>query len=93
VRRFELVLCRNLAFTCFDSAPQRAALTRLARAVAPASALVLGAHETLTDHQPWLAPWSPGAEDPPPRQAGRTAARTQQVTCNAAAVLRGLRSR
>ncbi len=42
---FRLVLCRNLAFTYFDEAGQRAALDRIAACLAPGGALVLGKHE------------------------------------------------
>jgi chemotaxis protein methyltransferase CheR len=53
---FELVLCRNVAFTYFDEATQRAILERLA---AVATALAIGAHEQLpagqTEFEPWAA--------------------------------------
>jgi chemotaxis protein methyltransferase CheR len=42
---FDLVLCRNLAFTYFDLDGQRAAAARIAGALRPGGALVLGAHE------------------------------------------------
>lgn len=41
---FDLVLCRNLAFTYFDEATQRATLQRLARVT---TMLVIGGHERL----------------------------------------------
>lgn len=56
---FDLVLCRNLAFTYFDTTLQRDVLALLAHAVSPGGALVLGTHETLPDRDPWFAPWSP----------------------------------
>ncbi len=42
---FQLVFCRHLAFTYFDEAGQRAALDRIALALAPGGALVVGKHE------------------------------------------------
>jgi chemotaxis protein methyltransferase CheR len=48
-RAFDLVLCRNVAFTYFDAAGQREVATRLAAAMRPGAALVVGAHETLPD--------------------------------------------
>ncbi len=57
-RRFDLVLCRNLAFTYFDAALQRETAARLGRALYPGGALVLGRHEQLPaeacDFTPWL---------------------------------------
>jgi chemotaxis protein methyltransferase CheR len=44
---FDLVLCRNLAFTYFDDAVQRATLGRIASVTAPGGALVVGSHERL----------------------------------------------
>jgi chemotaxis protein methyltransferase CheR len=42
---FELVLCRNLAFTYFGPAGQRAAFDLFASALVPGGALVIGVHE------------------------------------------------
>jgi chemotaxis protein methyltransferase CheR len=53
---FDLVLCRNAAFTYLDADTQRAALDRLAEALVPGGALVLGLHETLPDTARF-APW------------------------------------
>jgi chemotaxis protein methyltransferase CheR len=53
---FDLVLCRNAAFTYFDDAPRRAVLTRLAGALRAGGALVIGLHETLPA-DPRYAPW------------------------------------
>jgi chemotaxis protein methyltransferase CheR len=50
---FDLVLCRNLVFTYFDEATQRAALERFAR-VTPL--LVTGAHEALPGGQRLFTP-------------------------------------
>jgi chemotaxis methyl-accepting protein methylase len=58
-RRFDLILCRNVAFTYFDTERQRAVLTRLRSAVRPGGALVLGLHEQLPEAS-GFAPW-PGA--------------------------------
>ena len=57
---FDLVMCRNLAFTYFDAAGQRDAATRLAGAVRPGGALVLGKHEALPAGVEGFEPWSPG---------------------------------
>jgi chemotaxis protein methyltransferase CheR len=66
---FDLVLCRNVAFTYFDEAMQRALLRRLAK-VTPT--LVIGAHEKLPAGQDEFAPWarcvlrrSPGSSGTP----------------------------
>ncbi len=44
---FELVLCRNLAFTYFDEVLQGRIAERFAGCVRPGGCLVLGSHETL----------------------------------------------
>jgi chemotaxis protein methyltransferase CheR len=54
---FDLVLCRNVAFTYFALEAQRALLGRLADAVRPGGALVVGLHETLPDPPAPFAPW------------------------------------
>jgi chemotaxis protein methyltransferase CheR len=56
---FDLVLCRNLAFTYFDTNAQRDFLGRVAERLRPGGALVLGRHERLPDDARF-APW-PGA--------------------------------
>jgi chemotaxis protein methyltransferase CheR len=56
---FDLVLCRNLAFTYFDDAGQRATLRRIASVTAPGGALVIGAHEELPTGQDAFEPWAP----------------------------------
>lgn len=57
--RFELVLCRNVAFTYFDAATQREVLAALAEHTASVGALVIGAHETLPSgphpFEAWIA--------------------------------------
>ena len=55
---FDLVLCRNLAFTYFDLDLQRAVGNSLAACLHPGGALVLGAHERLPPGVSGLAPWS-----------------------------------
>ena len=57
---FDLVLCRNLAFTYFDDTGQRETLARISDVLRSGGALVLGAHEALPDGAPGFAPW-PGA--------------------------------
>jgi chemotaxis protein methyltransferase CheR len=46
---FDLILCRNVAFTYFDRERQRATQRELARRLAPGGALLVGIHETLPD--------------------------------------------
>jgi chemotaxis protein methyltransferase CheR len=57
--RFDLVLCRNLAFTYFDEAGQRAFLDVLLGRLREGGALVVGSHEAPPSTAA-LAPW-PGA--------------------------------
>ena len=45
--RFDLILCRNLAFTYFDDELQRRIVRRLAGVLQPQAYLVIGIHETL----------------------------------------------
>jgi chemotaxis protein methyltransferase CheR len=56
---FDLVLCRNAAFTYLDADAQHAVLDRFAAALHPGGALVVGLHETLPDTGRFT-PW-PGA--------------------------------
>jgi chemotaxis protein methyltransferase CheR len=56
--RFDLVLCRNLAFTYFEDTLQRQVLARLTAALRPGGALVLGRHERLPEDASGLTPWS-----------------------------------
>ena len=46
---FDLVLCRNLAFTYFDDDGQEAALAAIRRALVPGGVLVVGIHERLPE--------------------------------------------
>ncbi len=46
---FDLILCRNLAFTYFDEAGQRRVARRLARRLRPGGVLVLSKHEALPE--------------------------------------------
>lgn len=46
-RRFDLILCRNLAFTYFDPGLQESVLSRLEHHLEPGGYLVIGAHEKL----------------------------------------------
>lgn len=55
---FDLVLCRNLAFTYFDLELQREVASRLAECLRPGGALVVGAHEALPEGLPTFLPWS-----------------------------------
>jgi chemotaxis protein methyltransferase CheR len=56
-RLFDLVLCRNVAFTYFEADRARDALERIATRLRPGGALVIGAHEDLPpdarDFEPW----------------------------------------
>jgi chemotaxis protein methyltransferase CheR len=53
---FDLVLCRNAAFTYFDEAAQRRFAARLAACMAPGGFLVVGRHETPPPAAPFV-PW------------------------------------
>ncbi len=55
---FDLVLCRNLAFTYFDTASQLTAATIIQRCLRPGGALVLGQHEQLPEQAPGFEVWS-----------------------------------
>ncbi len=59
--RFDLILCRNLAFTYFELSLQTAIAGRLAEKLVPGGLLLLGSHESLPQpvpglvaEQPWL---------------------------------------
>jgi chemotaxis protein methyltransferase CheR len=58
---FDLVLCRNLAFTYFDESGQRAVAAQLAGALRDGGALVLGRHETLPSSVDGFSSWSDAA--------------------------------
>ena len=55
--RFDLVLCRNMAFTYFAEPVQRTVLPRLMGALVGGGALVIGAHERLPEGAADVAPW------------------------------------
>ncbi len=54
---FDLVLCRNLAFTYFDLELQRDVSRRLAGCLRPGGALVVGAHEAVPEGVAGLVRW------------------------------------
>jgi chemotaxis protein methyltransferase CheR len=54
---FDIVLCRNLAFTYFDAIGQRAAARRLVSALRVGGALVVGKHEAPPEGVDGLEPW------------------------------------
>jgi chemotaxis protein methyltransferase CheR len=54
---FDLVLCRNAAFTYYEPAVQHAILQRIGDRLRPGGALVVGSHESLPDGPPAFAPW------------------------------------
>ena len=54
---FDLVLCRNVAFTYLAADGQLTALARLAGALRPGGALTIGLHESLPEPNDGLAPW------------------------------------
>jgi chemotaxis protein methyltransferase CheR len=56
-RPFDLVMCRNLAFTYFDLDTQRAIATVIADSLRVGGALVLGAHEELPADLGRFEPW------------------------------------
>jgi chemotaxis protein methyltransferase CheR len=51
---FDLVLCRNLVFTYFDTQSQRDMVKRLVERMHPDALLLVGAHETLPEGAPEL---------------------------------------
>lgn len=54
---FDLVLCRNVLLTYYDSAVQAELIGRIAARLRPGGALVVGAHESLPGTFAGLAPW------------------------------------
>ena len=57
---FDLVLCRNLAFTYFLPEVQRRVLAKLLAALRQGGVLVIGRKERLPDDAPGLSSWTPG---------------------------------
>jgi chemotaxis protein methyltransferase CheR len=74
---FDLVMCRNLAFTYFDRDLQRETGARLADVLRPGGALVLGARETLPKDLHRFEPWSA-----PHRVYRRVGTSTPQVSAS-----------
>jgi chemotaxis protein methyltransferase CheR len=66
---FDLILCRNLAFTYFDDDLQRGVAAHLARVLRRGGALVVGTHES--PPSAGLTPW-PGARGVSRRVGGRS---------------------
>jgi chemotaxis protein methyltransferase CheR len=56
---FQLILCRNLAFTYFDETSQREMLRRLTDKLVPGGALIIGKLESLPEGHWEIEPWSP----------------------------------
>ena len=46
-RKFDIIFCRNLAFTYFDTSTQNVVLSTLTNALRPGGYLIIGAHESL----------------------------------------------
>ncbi len=57
LREFDLVLCRNVAFTYFDAERARLSLERLASRLRPGGALMVGLHEELPQPGGAFEPW------------------------------------
>ena len=57
---FDLILCRNLAFTYFSTALQRETLNHLDSRLSTGGLLVIGAHESLPEMPPEWCSWRPG---------------------------------
>jgi chemotaxis protein methyltransferase CheR len=57
---FDLILCRNLAFTYFSTDLQREILRCLDTRLSPGGLLVIGVHESLPEIPPDWSPWRPG---------------------------------
>ena len=58
---FDLVLCRNCAFTYFEESLQREVLAALTGTMAPGGALVIGSHESLPPSAEGLQVWDKGS--------------------------------
>lgn len=56
-REFDLILCRNLAFTYFDAERAQLAHGRIASRLRPGGALVVGIHERLPPPAAGFEPW------------------------------------
>jgi chemotaxis protein methyltransferase CheR len=56
---FDLLLCRNLVFTYYDESLQLEIIRRLADAIRPGGALVVGSHEQLPPGQAYFELWPP----------------------------------
>jgi chemotaxis protein methyltransferase CheR len=56
---FQLILCRNLAFTYFDETSQKETLRRLTDKLVPGGALIIGKLESLPEGYWEIEPWSP----------------------------------
>ncbi len=56
-RQFDIVLCRNMAFTYFSDDRQSLALGRVASRLRPGGALVVGVHERLPASNVVFEPW------------------------------------
>ena len=56
---FDLILCRNLAFTYFDLPLQRLTVERILRELRPGGALVVGLRERLPEGTAGVAAWDP----------------------------------
>ena len=54
---FDLVLCRNLAFTYFSLEVQTRVAVEIARVLRPGGALVVGSHERLPEGAAGFTPW------------------------------------
>src|SRR5262249_126573 len=59
---FDLVLCRNLAFTYFDGDGQREVLRGIDHPLVPGGSLVIGAHEAVPGGVPDLVSCRPRPE-------------------------------
>ncbi|WAK01292.1 CheR family methyltransferase [Methylobacter sp. YRD-M1] len=57
---FDLILCRNLAFTYFSTDLQREILHHLDTRLSAGGLLVVGVHESLPEIPPDWSPWRPG---------------------------------
>jgi chemotaxis protein methyltransferase CheR len=55
---FDLVLCRNIAFTYFEESLQLAILNYIGESLVEGGALIIGGHEALPDGYGGFEPWS-----------------------------------
>lgn len=83
---FDLILCRNLAFTYFNTAQRREILAMLLRELAPGGFLVIGRREVLPPRSRGIEPWAGALRifaKAPPRKPAQKAGRSARKAATA----------